>query len=72
MSFLATVKLLEAKSSFCVDLSFGESSFASTESNLKRSGHLLYASMRNLVPISGLNELIAKRIGISKATCCNT
>ncbi len=72
MLFLATVELLEAASSFCVDLSFGESPFASTGSNLQRSGHLLYASMRNLVPISRFNELIAERIDISKATYCNT
>ncbi|WP_265034688.1 MULTISPECIES: hypothetical protein [unclassified Wolbachia] len=69
MLSLAAVELLEAVPSFCVDAVF-DKSFASTKSNVRRSGHLLYASVRNLVPITKFDEPIAEFIGTPKATCC--
>nr|WP_246209895.1 hypothetical protein [Wolbachia endosymbiont of Atemnus politus] len=72
MITLAAVELLEAVPSFCVDLVFDRSSFASTKSNLQRSGHLLYASMRNLVPVTKLDECVANSIGTPKVTCCSS
>ncbi|RDD35726.1 hypothetical protein Wcon_00023 [Wolbachia endosymbiont of Cylisticus convexus] len=69
MLSLATVELLEAVPSFCVDLVF-DRSFSSTKSNMQRSGHLLYASVRNLVPVTKLDECVADFIGTPKATCC--
>ncbi|MFP3036206.1 MAG: hypothetical protein ACEY3A_04420 [Wolbachia sp.] len=70
MLTLAAVELLEAMPSFCADLIF-DRSFSSTQSNLQRSGHLLYATVRNLVPISILDKPIAELIGTPKATCCS-
>ncbi|MDR2978692.1 MAG: hypothetical protein LBU56_04830 [Rickettsiales bacterium] len=70
MLSLAAIELLEAVPSFCADLIF-DRSFVSTKSNLQRSGHLLYASLRNLVPITKLDECIANLIGTPKATCCS-
>ncbi|QOD38053.1 hypothetical protein [Candidatus Wolbachia massiliensis] len=69
MLSLAAVELLEAVPSACVDLFF-DWSFTSTKSNLQKSGHLLYASVRNLVPITMLDECIANLIGTPKVTCC--
>ncbi|MDG7053112.1 MAG: hypothetical protein LKM45_04485 [Wolbachia endosymbiont of Alcedoecus sp.] len=74
MLSLAAVELLEAMLSFCADLIF-DRSFSSTQSNLQRSGHLLYASVRNLVPtgiipVTKLDECIANLVGTPKATCC--
>ncbi|QKX02628.1 hypothetical protein GOY12_01505 [Wolbachia endosymbiont of Dirofilaria (Dirofilaria) immitis] len=71
MLSLAAVELLEAAPSFCVDLSFDRSSFASTKSNLQRSGYLLYASVRNLVPMSMLDGLVTERVCTSRAVCCS-
>ncbi|MGL9731465.1 MAG: hypothetical protein ACR5KX_01340 [Wolbachia sp.] len=68
---LAAIELLEAVPSFCADLIF-DRSFVSTKSNLQRSIHLLYASVRNLVPISILDKSVAKCIGSPRATCCGT
>ncbi|WP_353276660.1 hypothetical protein [Wolbachia endosymbiont (group A) of Agelastica alni] len=70
MLSLAAVELFETVPSFCVDTVFDREKFASTKSNLQRSGHLLYASVRNLVPITKFDEPIAKFIGTPKATCC--
>jgi len=70
MLSLTAIELLEAVSSFCTDLIF-DRSFSSTQSNLKRSSHLLYASVRNLVPISILDKPVAELIGTPKATCCS-
>ncbi|MCM1000922.1 MAG: hypothetical protein KTV72_01095 [Wolbachia endosymbiont of Melophagus ovinus] len=70
MLSLAANELLEAVPSFCADLIF-DRSFVSTKSNLQRSGHLLYASVRNLVPISILDRPVAELIGTPKATCCS-
>jgi|GEM_PF-2864353 len=70
MLSLAAIELLEAVPSFCADLIF-DRSFSSTQSNLQRSGHLLYASVRNLVPISILDKPVAELIGTPKATCCS-
>ncbi|NUY39699.1 hypothetical protein GO684_03420 [Wolbachia endosymbiont of Litomosoides brasiliensis] len=72
MLSLAAIEPLEAVPSFYVDLVFNRSSFASIKSNLQRSGHLLYASVRNLVPISILDECVADFIGTPKATCCSS
>lgn len=69
MISLAAVELFEAVPSFCVDLVF-DRSFASTQSNVKRSGHLLYASVRNLVPVTKLDECVANFIGKPEARCC--
>ncbi|WCR58205.1 hypothetical protein [Wolbachia endosymbiont of Ctenocephalides felis wCfeJ] len=69
MLALAAIELLEAVPSFCADLIF-DRSFVSTQSSLQRSGHLLYASVRNLVPISVLDECVANFIGTPEATCC--
>jgi hypothetical protein len=70
MLSLAAVELLETVPSFCADLVFDRSSFASTKSNLQRSGHLLYASVRNLVPITKFDECVANFIGTPEVTCC--
>lgn len=70
MLSLATIELLETMPSFCVDLIFDNRSFASTHSNMKRSGHLLYASVRNLVPVTKLDECVADFIGKPEARCC--
>lgn len=70
MLSLAAVELLEAVPSFCVDVVF-DKSFASTKSNVRRSGHLLYASVRNLVPITKFDEPIAEFIGTPEVTCCS-
>ncbi|AAW71306.1 hypothetical protein EJB10_01415 [Wolbachia endosymbiont of Brugia malayi] len=72
MLSLAAIELLEAVPSFCVDLVFDRSPFASTKSNLQRSGHLLYVSVRNLVPISILDECVADFTGTPKVTCCSS
>ncbi|MGL9681699.1 MAG: hypothetical protein ACR5K2_01690 [Wolbachia sp.] len=69
MLSLAAIELLEAVPSFCADLIF-DRSFVSIKSNLQRSGHLLYASVRNLVPISILDKPVAKCIGSPRAICC--
>lgn len=69
MLSLATVELLEAIPSLFVD-TFFDWSFTSTKSNLQRSGHLLYASVRNLVPVTKLNECVADFIVTPKVTCC--
>ncbi|WP_353287407.1 hypothetical protein [Wolbachia endosymbiont (group B) of Gerris lacustris] len=69
MLSLATVEVLEAVPSFCVDLVF-DRSFSSTESNMQKSVHLLYANIRNLVPVTKLDECVANLIGTPKATCC--
>ncbi|WP_343289342.1 hypothetical protein [Wolbachia endosymbiont of Encarsia formosa] len=69
MLFLAAVELLEAVPSFCVDVVF-DRSFASTQSNVKRSGYLLYASVGNLVPVTKLDECVANFIGKPEAGCC--
>lgn len=74
MLSLAAIELLEAVPSFCADLIF-DRSFVSTKSNLQRSGHLLYASVRNLIPadiipVTKLDECIANLVGTPKATCC--
>lgn len=69
MLSLAAVELLETVPSLFVD-TFFDWSFTSTKSNLQRSGHLLYASVRNLVPITKFDEPIAEFIGTPKATCC--
>ncbi len=62
MLSLAAVELLEAVPSFCVDAVFDKKSFTSTKSNLQRSGHLLYASVRNLVPITKFDECVVNFI----------
>nr|WP_246224392.1 hypothetical protein [Wolbachia endosymbiont of Litomosoides sigmodontis] len=72
MLSLAAIELLETVPSLCVDLVFNRNSFASIKSNLQRSGHLLYASVRNLVPISILDECVADFIGVPKAICCSS
>ncbi|MFP3032775.1 MAG: hypothetical protein ACEY3M_17225 [Wolbachia sp.] len=69
MLSLAAVELLETVPSLFVD-TFFDWSFTSTKSNLQRSGHLLYASVRNLVPVTKLDECVANFIGTPKATCC--
>ncbi|WP_082941370.1 MULTISPECIES: hypothetical protein [unclassified Wolbachia] len=69
MLSLAAVELLEIVPSLLVD-TFFDWSFTFTKSNLQRSGHLLYASVRNLVPITKFDEPIAEFIGTPKATCC--
>ncbi|MDM8335054.1 hypothetical protein [Wolbachia pipientis] len=69
MLSLAAVELLEAVPNFCVDVVF-DRSFTSTKSNLQKSCHLLYASVRNLVPISILDKPVAELIGTPKITCC--
>ncbi|WP_353284762.1 hypothetical protein [Wolbachia endosymbiont (group A) of Lasioglossum fulvicorne] len=69
MLSLAAVELLETVPSLFVD-TFFDWSFTSTKSNVQRSGHLLYASVRNLVPITKFDEPIAEFIGTPKATCC--
>ncbi len=71
MLSLAAIELLEVAPSLFVD-SFFDWSFTSTKSNLQRSGHLLYASVRNLVPISILDEPVAERIGTPKIPCCSS
>lgn len=69
MLSLAAVELLETVPSLFVD-TFFDWSFTSTKSNLQRSGHLLYASVRNLVPVTKLDECVADFIGTPKVTCC--
>ncbi|MGL9725300.1 MAG: hypothetical protein ACR5KV_00710 [Wolbachia sp.] len=71
MLSLAAIEFLETVSSFCVDLIF-DRSFSSTQSNMQRSGHLLYVSVRNLVPVTKLDECVANFIGTPKVTCCST
>ncbi|MGL9759042.1 MAG: hypothetical protein ACR5LA_09765 [Wolbachia sp.] len=71
MLSLAAIELLEVVPSLCVDLVF-DRSFVSTWGNLQRSGHLLYASVRNLVPVTKLDECVANSIGTPKVTCCGT
>ncbi|WP_333023235.1 hypothetical protein [Wolbachia endosymbiont of Pentidionis agamae] len=66
---LAVVEFLEAAPSFFVDLMF-DRSFKSTKSNFKRSGHLLYASARNIVPLSRFDEPVAELIGAPEVACC--
>ncbi|WP_253301949.1 hypothetical protein [Wolbachia endosymbiont of Psylliodes chrysocephala] len=70
MLSLAAVELFETVPSFCVDTVFDREKFASTKSNLQRSGHLLYASVRNLVPITKFDECVANFIGTPEVTCC--
>ncbi|MFP3014982.1 MAG: hypothetical protein ACEY3B_01480 [Wolbachia sp.] len=69
MLSLAAVELLETVPSLFVD-TFFDWSFTSTKSNLQRSGHLLYASVRNLVPITKFDECVANFIGTPEVTCC--
>ncbi|KLT22043.1 hypothetical protein wVul_1788 [Wolbachia endosymbiont of Armadillidium vulgare str. wVulC] len=69
MLSLAAVELLETVPSLFVD-TFFDWSFTSTKSNLQRSGHLLYASVRNLVPVTKLDECVANFIGAPEVTCC--
>ncbi|UIP92321.1 hypothetical protein JSQ73_003890 [Wolbachia endosymbiont of Anopheles demeilloni] len=69
MISLAAVELFEAVPSFCVDVVF-DRNFASTQSNVKRFGHLLYASVRNLVPVTKLDECVADFIGKPEERCC--
>ncbi len=69
MISLAAVELLEAVPSFCVDVVF-DRGFASTQSNMKRSAHLLYASVRNLVHVTKLDECVADFIGKPEKRCC--
>lgn len=69
MLSLAAVELLETVPSLFVD-KFFDWSFTSTKSNLQRSGHLLYASVRNLVPITKFDECVANFIGTPEVTCC--
>ncbi|TVS83744.1 hypothetical protein COM43_005170 [Wolbachia pipientis] len=69
MLSLAAVELLETVPSLFVD-TFFDWSFTSTKSNLQRSGHLLYASVRNLVPITKFDECVASFIGTPEVTCC--
>lgn len=71
MLSLATVELLEVVPSLCVDIVF-DWKFESTTSNLQRSGHLLYASVRNLVPVTKLDEYVANFIDTPKVTCCSS
>ncbi|WP_264338895.1 hypothetical protein [Wolbachia endosymbiont (group A) of Cheilosia soror] len=71
MLSLAAVELLETVPSFCVDLFF-DRSFESTQSNMQRFGHLLYANVRNLVPITKFDECVANFIGTPKVTCCSS
>ncbi|MDN5248040.1 MAG: hypothetical protein QWI36_02780 [Wolbachia endosymbiont of Tyrophagus putrescentiae] len=68
---LAVVELLEAIPSFCVDI-FYDRSFESTKSNVQKSGHLLYASARNVLPLSRFDNVVADFIGTPKSTCCGT
>lgn len=63
---LAVVELLEAIPNLFVDMVY-DRSFEATKSNLQRSGHLLYASVRNIVPITRFDEPIAEFIGTPKA-----
>ncbi|WP_264682857.1 hypothetical protein [Wolbachia endosymbiont (group B) of Euphydryas aurinia] len=69
MISLAAVELFEAVPSFCVDVVF-DRNFVSTQSNVKRSGHLLYASVRNLVPVTKLDGCVADFIGKPEERCC--
>ncbi|MFP3020145.1 hypothetical protein [Wolbachia endosymbiont (group A) of Pogonocherus hispidulus] len=69
MLSLAAVELLEAVPSFLVDKVF-DKSLTSTKSNVQRSGHLLYASVRNLVPITKFDKCVANFIGTPEVTCC--
>ncbi|BDG76203.1 hypothetical protein [Wolbachia pipientis] len=69
MISLAAVELFETVPSFCVDVVF-DRNFVSTQSNVKRSGHLLYASVRNLVPVTKLDECVADFIGKPEERCC--
>ncbi|WP_375315833.1 hypothetical protein [Wolbachia endosymbiont (group A) of Colletes cunicularius] len=71
MLSLAAVELLETVPSLFVD-TFFDWNFTSTKSNLKRSGHLLYASVRNLVPITKFDECVANFIGTPEVTCCSS
>jgi hypothetical protein len=66
---LAVVELLEAVPNLFVDMIY-DRSFDTTKSNLQRSGHLLYASVRNLIPMSKFDEPVAEFIGAPKAACC--
>ncbi|MGL9758219.1 MAG: hypothetical protein ACR5LA_05155 [Wolbachia sp.] len=68
-SLFVRVLLFEAVPSFCVDVVF-DRNFVSTQSNVKRSGHLLYASVRNLVPVTKLDECVADFIGKPEERCC--
>ncbi|WP_375604043.1 MULTISPECIES: hypothetical protein [unclassified Wolbachia] len=71
MLSLAAVELLEAVPSFLVDKVF-DKSLTSTKSNVQRSGHLLYASVRNLVPITRFDKCVANFIGTPEVTCCSS
>ncbi|MBV0899481.1 MAG: hypothetical protein KTV77_01775 [Wolbachia endosymbiont of Fragariocoptes setiger] len=59
---LSIIELLESLPSLIVDL-FHDRKFQSTQSNLQRCCHLLYASVRNITPISRFDEPIAELIG---------
>ncbi|APR98496.1 hypothetical protein [Wolbachia endosymbiont of Folsomia candida] len=68
---LAVIELLEAVPNLCVDMIY-DRSFDATKSNLQRSGNLLYASARNVIPVlSKFDEPVAEFIGIPKASCCS-
>lgn len=67
---LAAVEIAETIPSLVADV-FCDRSFNSIKSNLQRSGHLLYASARNLVsPMSKFDECVAEFIGNPKVACC--
>lgn len=68
---LAVVELLETIPSAFVDI-FYDISFESTKSNLQKSGHLLYASVRNLIPLSRFDGSVAEFIGAPKVMCCGS
>jgi len=68
---LAAVELLETIPSAFVDI-FYDRSFESTKSNLQKSGHLLYASVRNLIPLSKFDGSVAEFIGAPKVMCCGS
>lgn len=65
---LAAVEFLETIPSAFVDI-FYNRSFESTKSNVQKSGHLLYSSVRYLISISKFDEPVAEFIGIPKVMC---
>ena len=69
---LSMIELLESLPSLAVDL-FYDRKFQSTQSNLQRCFHLLYASVRNIIPISRFDESIAELVINSNKTfsCCS-
>ena len=69
MLSLAFVNLLEVLSSLLVDAVY-DRTFLATKADMQRSGHLFYASVRNIIPITQFDESVAEFIGKPKATCC--